>query len=243
MRRRTIIVAMLGRPGRCRSGGLLAVLRPTVRRRSRSRVTPSGLPVPRYVSLKFDSVNARAGPSDDHRLLWVFHTRGLPVQVVAETAEWRRICDPDGGLSWVHRRTTDGRRPVMRTKAGADADPPGGPRPSAPVAAYLAPRAMAALDYCKKDWCKMRVDHASGWAGRQRVLGRGRRRSAAMPLRRRWARHVNPRFSSAATRGDPDQEFGMTAGASHPSTRRTCWPARAARCLARAMPSCRCRPC
>ena len=56
--------------------------------------TPSGLPVPRYVSLKFDSVNARAGPSDDHRLLWVFHARGLPVQVIAETEDWRRVCDP-----------------------------------------------------------------------------------------------------------------------------------------------------
>ena len=65
------------------------------------RPTPSGLPVPRYVSLKFDKVNARSGPGDDHRLLWVYHVRGLPVQVVAESNEWRRICDPDGALSWV----------------------------------------------------------------------------------------------------------------------------------------------
>ena len=43
------------------------------------RVTPSGLPVPRYVTLKFDPVNARAGPGDDHRLLWVYHAKGLPV--------------------------------------------------------------------------------------------------------------------------------------------------------------------
>src|SRR6201991_3487678 len=69
------------------------------------RQTPSGMPVPRYVSLKFDKVNARAGPGDDHRLLWVYKVKGLPVQVVAETAEWRRICDPDGKLAWVHRRT------------------------------------------------------------------------------------------------------------------------------------------
>ena len=43
------------------------------------RPTPSGLPVPRYVTLKFDRVNARAGPGDDHRLLWVYQARGLPV--------------------------------------------------------------------------------------------------------------------------------------------------------------------
>ena len=127
------------------------------------RETPSGLPVPRYVSLKFDPVNARAGPGDDHRLLWVFHARGLPVQVVAETDEWRRICDPDGGLSWVHKRTTDGRRSVMRVQPGPAAIRLK-PRADAPVAAYLAPRALADLDRCDQGWCRVRVGRVSGWA-------------------------------------------------------------------------------
>jgi len=129
----------------------------------KARVTPSGLPVPRYVTLKFDPVNARAGPGDDHRLLWVFHARGLPVQVVAETDEWRRVCDPDGGLSWVHKRTTDGRRSVMRTQPGP-ATIRAKPRDGAAVLAYLAPRALAELDRCDKDWCRVRVGRTSGWA-------------------------------------------------------------------------------
>jgi SH3-like domain-containing protein len=125
--------------------------------------TPSGLPVPRYVSLKFDPVNARAGPGDDHRLLWVFHAKGLPVQVVAETDEWRRICDPDGGLSWVHKRTTDGRRSAMRTLPGPAAIR-ARPREAAAVVALLAPRALAELDRCDKGWCKVKVGRVSGWA-------------------------------------------------------------------------------
>ena len=128
------------------------------------RPTPSGLPVPRYVTLKFDPVNARAGPGDDHRLLWVYHAKGLPVQVVAETDEWRRVCDPDGGLSWVHKRTTDGRRSVMRTSPGPAAIR-AAPRAGAPVLAYLAPRALADLDRCDKGgWCKVKAGRASGWA-------------------------------------------------------------------------------
>jgi SH3-like domain-containing protein len=129
----------------------------------RPRPTPSGLPVPRYVTLKFDPVNARAGPGDDHRLLWVYHAKGLPVQVVAETDEWRRVCDPDGGLSWVHKRTTDGRRSVMRTLPGPTAIR-AAPRAGAPVLAYLAPRALAELDRCDKaGWCKVKAGRASGW--------------------------------------------------------------------------------
>ena len=135
-----------------------------------ARETPSGLPVPRYVSLKFDSVNARSGPGDDHRLLWVFHAKGLPVQVVAETAEWRRICDPEGTLSWVHKRTTDGARTVMRTAAGAIPIRRTG-QPNAPVAAYLAARAPAGLDKCDKGWCKVQVGSVKGWVEAGAVWG------------------------------------------------------------------------
>ena len=77
------------------------------------KTTPSGLPVPRYVTLKFGKVNARSGPGDDHRLIWVYQAKGLPVQVVAETAEWRKVCDPEGHTAWVHKRVTDGRRNVI----------------------------------------------------------------------------------------------------------------------------------
>ena len=36
------------------------------------RQTPSGMAVPRYVSTKFDRVNARAGPGDDYKLQFVY---------------------------------------------------------------------------------------------------------------------------------------------------------------------------
>lgn len=127
------------------------------------RPTPSGLPVPRYVSLKFDRVNARAGPGDDHRLLFVYRVRGLPVQVVAETPEWRRVCDPEGSLVWVHKRTTDGRRMVMNTQA-SPLPLLRRPKAGAAAAAYLNPRALAALDRCDRGWCRVRAGGTSGWA-------------------------------------------------------------------------------
>ena len=126
------------------------------------RATPSGYPVPRYVTLKFDEVYARAGPGEDHRLLWVYRVKGLPVQVVAENSEWRRICDPLGGMAWVHKRLTDGRRTVLRMRPGAVAIREK-PRVEAQVEAYLNPRALAALVRCEKGWCKIRVDRVSGW--------------------------------------------------------------------------------
>jgi SH3-like domain-containing protein len=151
-------------------GGGLALTAGAARAAGPDRPTPSGFPVPRYVSLKFDRVNARAGPSDDHRLLWVYRVRGLPVQVVAETAEWRRVCAPDGQLSWVHKRTTDGRRTAMNTTAD-EVPLYRKPRPGARITAMLKPRALASLVRCEEGWCRVKADDASGWVREGRLWG------------------------------------------------------------------------
>lgn len=134
------------------------------------RPTPSGMPVPRYVVLKFAEVNARAGPGDDHRLLWVYRVRGLPVQVVAETSEWRRICDPEGGLAWVHRRTTDGKQMVMN-RGAAPAPVYRSTEPGARHVADLNPRSLAALIGCETGWCHIKADGVSGWTRAERLWG------------------------------------------------------------------------
>ena len=134
------------------------------------RPTPSGLPVPRYVTLKFGSVNARSGPGDDYPALWVYRVRGLPVQVIAETSEWRRICDPDRGVAWVHMRTTDGRRNIMRTAPGALAVR-SSPRDDARTEALLQPRALAALQRCEAGWCRIKADGVTGWVRAAGVWG------------------------------------------------------------------------
>jgi len=133
--------------------------------------TPSGFVVPRYVTLRYDAVNARSGPSEEHRTLWTYQTKGLPVQVVAETKDWRRICDPEGGLSWVHSRLLDGRRSIMRVKAGAlalTARPEDGAR----TIAVLPARSIAPLERCNEDgWCLIEAGKAKGWARRSEVWG------------------------------------------------------------------------
>ena len=152
------------------ASALSVVTASAVRAEDTERQTPSGLPVPRYVSLKYNDANARSGPGDDHKLLWIYHVRGLPVQVVAETAEWRRVCDPDGSLSWVHKRLTDGRRMTMRTKPQPLAIR-SSPKLDARIEAYMTPRSLASLDRCQKDWCRVKVEDVTGWVPASEVWG------------------------------------------------------------------------
>lgn len=139
------------------------------------RQTPSGFPVPRYVSLKFDEVNARGGPGDDYKLLWVYRVKGLPLQVVAETSDWRRVCDPQGGLAWVKATGVNG----MRTTLSLSPVPlalHAKPDPAAKVQAYLAARAVAELDRCKGGWCRVKASGASGWVPAGDIWGADERR-------------------------------------------------------------------
>lgn len=117
----------------------------------------SGLPVPRYVSLKADRVNVRGGPSRDHEVAWVFTRAGIPVEITAESDNWRRIRDSEGAEGWVFHSLLSGRRTVLvaPTSKGevfplyADAST------SARIVATLEPRVLATVRTCDKRWCRI----------------------------------------------------------------------------------------
>ena len=70
----------------------------------------TNLPLPRFVSMRAESANARRGPSLDQRVDWEFVRRGLPLEITAEYGQWRRVRDADGAGGWVHHALLSGRR-------------------------------------------------------------------------------------------------------------------------------------
>jgi len=132
--------------------------------------TPSKQPVPRWASLRSKEVYARSGPTKDNRILWTYRKKNLPVQIISETREWRMICDPDGGIAWVHRSMLKSQRNVIATGT-QKVDMLSGPKASAGLRARLNPRALASLDKCKKGYCKISVGNVEGWAAQDRLWG------------------------------------------------------------------------
>ncbi|WP_292070973.1 SH3 domain-containing protein [Brevundimonas sp. UBA7534] len=134
------------------------------------RPTPTGLEVPRWISLKSSHVRARQGPGLDYPILWEYRAAGLPVQVVAETTEWRKVCDPDGAVAWIHRTVSSGRRSVFNN---SDAEIPihAGRSETSPVRARLQPRSIVSLDECEDGWCRVRARRLEGWVVQRAVFG------------------------------------------------------------------------
>jgi SH3-like domain-containing protein len=132
--------------------------------------TPSGYCIPRWVSLKRGEVFGRKGPGKDYDTAFVYRAKGLPVQVIDETSDWRRICDPDGTTLWVASPMIDGRRTVM-ANGTAPVALRSAPEEGASAATHLAPRAIASLGRCKGDWCEVEADGARGWLKSSEVWG------------------------------------------------------------------------
>ena len=134
------------------------------------RPTPTGLEVPRWISLKSSEVRARSGPGLDYRILWEYRAAGLPVQVIAETREWRKICDPEGAVAWIHRSVASGRRGAFN--ASLEEIPVQSVRSEGSgVRARFSPRSVIALADCRDGWCEVRARKLRGWVAEDAVFG------------------------------------------------------------------------
>ena len=119
--------------------------------------TASGLPVPRYVSLKADKVNVRGGPSRDHEVAWVFTRAGIPVEITAESENWRRIRDAEGAEGWIFHSLLSGRRTVLVSPSSKTETFPLYERATsnARVAANLQARVLGTVRECDGKWCRI----------------------------------------------------------------------------------------
>jgi SH3-like domain-containing protein len=115
----------------------------------------TGLPLPRYASLKTDRVNLREGPSKDHATNWVYQRAGLPVEITAEFDIWRKVRDSEGVEGWVLHSLLSGRRTALVGvgKKGAVYKIYAQPRGGGGVAATLQSGVIANVMTCDGAWC------------------------------------------------------------------------------------------
>ena len=134
-----------------------------------SRGPETGLPLPRYVSLKTSEGRARRGPSRDHRVDWHFTRRDMPLRVTAEFEHWRRVEDAEGQGGWMHHSLLSGVRTAlvmtdlspMRARA----------YDSAAEVALLERGVIARILECQPEWCRLRVEGHRGWVQRSALWG------------------------------------------------------------------------
>jgi len=127
--------------------------------------------LPRFASLRVDEVYLRAGPGEQYPIEWVYHRKGLPVEVTAQFDVWRKVRDSDGTEGWVHERMlTDERRIVV---TGAERTLLAQPSEASSPVAKAEPGVIARLLECRASWCRIEAQGVKGWLPRAEMWGVG----------------------------------------------------------------------
>jgi SH3-like domain-containing protein len=134
---------------------------------------PSGLPIPRFVSLKADKVNVRRGPSSEHPVAWVFQRKGMPVEIVAEFENWRRVRDSDGEEGWILQNMLVGNRTavVAPWQQGQDIPLHQAADKNSGLVARLGAGVVGEVEKCTGNWCELNAGGYDGWVEQTKLWG------------------------------------------------------------------------
>lgn len=132
----------------------------------------SGKLVPRFESLRYSTVNGRAGPSLEHPIRWRYERAGLPVLILKESPDWRWVRDPEGEEVWVHARMLSNvstamvqRETMLKVQATSEAE----------AVAILQAGAIVSLKSELEGWTEIMVNDLRGWVESDALWGEAQR--------------------------------------------------------------------
>ena len=129
----------------------------------------TGLPLPRFVSLKGNKVNLRRGPSLNYKIDWVYKRKHLPVMILSEFGHWRKVTDFEDFTGWIYKDLLSGSRYIivnkketlLRNKASFNSL----------GKAILKREVIGKLIDCEGLWCFIRVKNLRGYVLAEHIWG------------------------------------------------------------------------
>jgi SH3-like domain-containing protein len=125
--------------------------------------------VPRFVSLRSDTVNLRVGPGQTYPIEWVLTRKGMPVEIVKEFQNWRMVRVWQDTSGWILDRMVTAERHVIVD--GAVRALYRRPDTASEIVARAEPGVVARLLECQGDWCRIETGGYQGWLPRGHVWG------------------------------------------------------------------------
>jgi SH3-like domain-containing protein len=131
----------------------------------------SGLPIPRFVSLRASEANMRAGPGEQYPIKWKYRKPGLPLEVTAEFDHWRRVRDWQGAEGWMHSSMLTSKRAIIVT--GDERPLRARPDLASPLLARIGGKVVGRVLTCPKggEWCRIEIAGVKGWMRRSEMWG------------------------------------------------------------------------
>lgn len=130
---------------------------------------PSGLEVPRFVSLSADEAFMRTGPGMQYPIDWKYQRTSLPLLVTEEYDTWRRVTDMDGMSGWMHVSLLTGTRTALITEGRQRLYKSASPTSDLVMTADAG--VTGKLLACVPLWCQLEISGRRGWVRRDALFG------------------------------------------------------------------------
>ena len=123
-----------------------------------------------FLTLRYDKVNLRQGPSKDHPVKLFYTKKYLPILVQDEYENYRKIRDHENNSGWIHVSQ------LSKKKAGINIDENllvyKNPTIFSKPKVILEKGRLCLIKKCKKDWCNITVSKYSGWVKKESLWGK-----------------------------------------------------------------------
>ena len=121
-----------------------------------------------YLILKNNEVNVRYGPGFDYPINYVYKKKNLPVKIIDESWEWKKIIDFKKNSGWIHDTQLKKDKSFILLEDQILFTKP--TKYSKPLL-KIAKGRLLLVKKCKKKWCKVKTENFLGWVEINKVWG------------------------------------------------------------------------
>jgi len=121
-----------------------------------------------FVSLKYNKVHVRIGPSLNSPIKYIYKKKYLPVKVIDKKEHFRRIIDHKKNSGWIHISQLKKSKSLITTSEKILFKKP--TKYSEPLAKLEEGRLLI-FKKCEKNWCNVKSSQYSGWIDKNNIWG------------------------------------------------------------------------
>ncbi len=122
-----------------------------------------------FLTLRYNEVNLRQGPSSDYPIKIFYKKKFLPVLIQDQSNNYRKIKDHEDNTGWIHLSQLSKKKAaiVIDNQSIMFSNPTVFSKPIA----ILKKGRLSKIIKCKDDWCKTKTDEFKGWVKKESLWG------------------------------------------------------------------------
>ena len=123
-----------------------------------------------FLTLRYDKVHLRQGPSREYPIKIFYKKKFLPVLIQDKSDNFRKIRDHENNSGWIHVSQLSKKKAaiVIDDELIMFNNPTIYSRPKV----ILNKGKLCLITKCKAEWCKIKVDKYKGWVEKDSLWGR-----------------------------------------------------------------------